>query len=508
MDWTLILVLQVLFQPCLSEFFTVVAERNTYNAEFGGEVVMGCRFQPVQNPQTNPDSGLTVTWHWVSNALTREVFRLDNGVENLASQDPEYRGRARLLTEELSGGWAKLQLSKLRIGDSGRYQCQVQRGAADYKSITLVVKAPYRSITPDILTPAEENWKLLRCRSEGFPLSSVQWHDGNSQKLHSNTTSIQTSEKLFQVASQIRVSARDRNNYTCVFTNDGYSETFNIPEDVSTPPARNDALTIALCTSAALLALIVAVLSYRRRKGARCYTAACTENLLENNQANPTAAAACLDKGEEEEAVIINEAVGRGETLGELLRAHYSGFSFNAEARREWGRFCVEELPQKLQNSKGKPVSLQALIPEAGEALLLEGPPESGKTTAAQILVSSWVEGPTHTFSKLLDPSGLQLLFYVDCTKVKGDLYREVRTQLSLWGTFPTEDELGAALCRGGDALLVLDGYREGTQEFDESLRRFLRDRGDCRVLVTACTGHCPHLRETVGTAGLLKLQI
>lgn len=93
-----------------SDVLTVVAERNAYDAEFGGDVVMGCRFQPVPKPESNPNPGLTVAWHWVSGGLTRVVYRMDSGVENLASQDPEYQGRARLLTEELSGGWSKLQV--------------------------------------------------------------------------------------------------------------------------------------------------------------------------------------------------------------------------------------------------------------------------------------------------------------------------------------------------------------------------------------------------------------
>lgn len=85
--------------------FTVEAERAVYNSEFGGDVVMGCRFQPKPS---NPDAELKVTWHWIAGSSIREVHQWDNRVGNSASE--EYLGRVKLLTEELEEGWAKLQV--------------------------------------------------------------------------------------------------------------------------------------------------------------------------------------------------------------------------------------------------------------------------------------------------------------------------------------------------------------------------------------------------------------
>lgn len=74
---------------------------------------MGCRFQPkLANPQNN----LLVSWHWIAATQdagqpSREVFRIENGMEQLTSQYQDYRGRVTLLTEELKEGWAKLKVS-------------------------------------------------------------------------------------------------------------------------------------------------------------------------------------------------------------------------------------------------------------------------------------------------------------------------------------------------------------------------------------------------------------
>lgn len=152
-------------------------------------------------------------------------------------------------------------------------------------------------------------------------------------------------------------------------------------------------------------------------------------------------------------------------------------------------------------------MNLQALLPEAGQTVFLEGPPGSGKTSVARILVSSWTEGPSHALSNILDLSAVRLLLHVDCRTVKGDLFQEISAQLSLLGGI-TEDELRTELTGSSDVLLLLDGYREGSWPFDKSLKSFLSERRGCRVLVTACPGHCYSLKDTVGTGGALELQI
>ncbi|KAM9338166.1 uncharacterized protein ABDE67_017725 [Symphorus nematophorus] len=503
MDWALLLVLQVMFQPSLSVLFTVEAEQTMYESEFGGDVVMGCRFQPKLS---NPDDHLTVTWHWISSTLLREVYRIDNGVEHLESQHPDYQGRVRLLTEELEEGWAKLQVSRLRINDSGSYQCVVQTvEGADYKVITLSIKAPYKAVTKHIQKVAEGDEVLLTCQSEGYPYSSVMWIDGHLQRINSSTTAVPTPDQLFNVTSEIRVPSSDKNNYTCRFTNDGYSATFHIQDEIPIPPVKNDDLIIALSVGLIMLAIIVAVLTYQRRKGS---SAPSTRNPLVGGRGRSVSAADCLqvNNENEEEITVFNEGYTE-ENLGVLVRDRYSNFFFSADARRHLDAFDVEELHQRLRNSKSQPVNLQALVPEAGETLFLEGPTGSGKTTIAHILVSSWTQGSPHGLSDVLNLSNLRLLLFVDCSKVKGDLFQEITTQLSLTKKISTEDELRTVLTRSSEILLLLDGYREGNQFFDESLKRFLSERGGCRVLVTACPGHCPTLKDTVGTGGVLELQ-
>ncbi|KAK5851920.1 hypothetical protein PBY51_023433 [Eleginops maclovinus] len=499
MDWAVILVLHVMFQPSLSVLFTVEAERTMYESKFGEDVVMGCRFQPKLS---NHQAALQVMWQWFTSTLIREVYHLDDWKQNVATQDPDYLGRVVLLTEELHKGWAKLKISRLRINDSGTYQCLVQTGeGADYKTTTLSVVAPYKSVTKHIEKAAGGDDMLLTCLSEGYPESPVMWQNGQHQTLSSNTTSVTTPEQLVQVTSRIRVRSSAKDSYKCIFTKDGSSATFQIPDEIPVPQKRNDALIVVLSIGVIIVALIIAMLFYRRQKGFRFH---CTRNLSVDGQGKSDSVAACIakNKDNEEEITIFNEGCME-ENLGAFLKNHYSNFSLSTEMTHHCEAFAVEELPHRLQNNEGKSVSLQALLPKAGEVVFLEGSPGSGKTTVAHILVSSWTEGPTHALSKRVNLSTVRFLFTIDCNRVKGDFFQEIKMQLSLLEK--TEDELRTLLT--SEALLVLDGYREGNHFFDESLRKFVMEREGCRVLVMSCPRHCPILNDTVVTGRTLQIQ-
>lgn len=275
--------LQVIFQPALSEvLFTVEAEKTAYKSEFGGNVVMGCKFDNKPSGRLN---NLSVAWSWIESGSKLDVIRIENGVERLGS--PEYRGRVKLLTDELNGGWAKLEISRLTIKDCGTYRCLVhtERGA-DYKTLSLSVTAPYKTVFKHIERVAGADQVLLTCRSEGWPESRVAWRDAHMQTYTGNTTVVSKPGQLIQISSRIQVGSSEENNYTCSFTNDGTSTTFHIPDEISSPSVKHHPLIITLCVVVTMLLVTAGAFAYRQ-KGFRNVS---TRNLLAGKPLCPTAA--------------------------------------------------------------------------------------------------------------------------------------------------------------------------------------------------------------------------
>lgn len=318
-----------MFQPSLTVLFTVKAGQTTYESEFGGNVVLGCSFQPKLS---TPLTDLKVTWHRTDSGKPRSVYWMDNGKELLESQDPEYRDRVRLLTDELQNGWAKLQISKLRVSDSGTYQCLVQTSeGADYKAVVLTVQAPYRVILKNIQKAAEGDELLLTCQSEGYPESSVTWEDENMQRFNASTTTELTDEQLIKVTSQIRVRSSDKRNYTCSFANRNVFATFHIPDEIAVPDVNSNALITVLCIVVILVAAAIAVLLYRRQKGHRSNS---TRNLLFNRGGKPSLPEFCLqiNKDSEEETAVFNEG-SLEENLKVYLKDRYLELPFTEMPR-------------------------------------------------------------------------------------------------------------------------------------------------------------------------------
>ncbi|XP_072310020.1 programmed cell death 1 ligand 1-like [Eucyclogobius newberryi] len=468
MAWITWLMLRVFFLTFASGLFTVQVDKSEYKSEFRGDVVMGCGFQ---TPSPTALSGIKVIWHWITpGGEVREVYRMDNAVERLTTQHPDYRGRVRLLTDEIQRGWAKLQVSNLKISDSGKYQCYVQTVAgADYGTLTLSVFAPFRSIDKSIEKVSEQEQVRLTCQSEGYPQPHVTWYNGQQAVVKPTTTIQTTADQLFKVTSQINVTSLEMNNYTCHFSD--YSATIQIPDDIPVPTKRNTVLIVLLCLALSLVGIVLVFVGCKLMQKA--------------NQ---------KDSINDEENTKINQSNING--LKSLLEDHYSKLIQNLpRAHRD-----TQGPHFTLYDIQGKRLNLPDLVPANGEALLLEGPTESGKTTLVHTLVSLWMEPAPD----LPDLSRLQLVVCIDGSNTNSNLWDEITTQLSLKDV-AAENDLRNVLT--SETLLIVDGYKEGNALFDSSLQRFLFDRKGHRVLLTTSQEHTK-VKEMVGTGATVTLQI
>lgn len=97
---------------------------------------MECTF-PVNGKLKFRD--LSVSWE-KKDELEKQVYVLLKGEEDFRNQHSDFKGRIKLLKENLKLGQSLLQITDVKLRDAGFYQCVIGYGGADYKTINLKVK--------------------------------------------------------------------------------------------------------------------------------------------------------------------------------------------------------------------------------------------------------------------------------------------------------------------------------------------------------------------------------
>ncbi|CAI5796564.1 programmed cell death 1 ligand 1-like [Podarcis lilfordi] len=262
----------------IAALFTVKVLQPRYTAEYGSDVIMGCRF-PVHSPLNL--MGLSVSWQRKLSLGDKEVYKLNNGQEDLTHQDSDYHGRASLSREELGKGLSLLSITNIKLTDAGDYICVVKYEGADYKYITLEVEAPYKRI--NLQERRDEEDLILACHSEGYPLAEVSWHyerDLNAS-IHANTTFEMTRDGLFNITSILRVRPSTPGNYSCAFWNQELNQETSAHKSVvlqdKTPPAHNRGKSpllfiLPICLLALFLLIAIAIKVQRSKSSTKLST--------------------------------------------------------------------------------------------------------------------------------------------------------------------------------------------------------------------------------------------
>ncbi|KAM9167723.1 programmed cell death 1 ligand 1 isoform 1-T1 [Mergus octosetaceus] len=200
----------------LNALFTVEAPQSLYIVELGNNVTMECTF-PVNGKLKFRD--LSVSWE-KKDELGKDVYVLFKGEEDFKSQHSDFRGRIKLLKENLKLGQSLLQIMDVKLRDAGLYRCLIDYGGADYKTINLKVQAPYRNITQGVVITGDKEWKLT-CQSEGYPKAEVIWQNGEYEDLTDKAdTSYETgNDQLYRVTSTLTIKNRTHENFRCIFWN-------------------------------------------------------------------------------------------------------------------------------------------------------------------------------------------------------------------------------------------------------------------------------------------------
>lgn len=110
-------------------------------------MTMECTF-PVNGKLKFRD--LSVSWE--KKDELKQVYELVKGEENFKNQHSDFKGRIKLLKENLNLGQSLLQITDVKLRDAGVYRCVVAYGGADYKTIHLKVKGECATTRGSILS--------------------------------------------------------------------------------------------------------------------------------------------------------------------------------------------------------------------------------------------------------------------------------------------------------------------------------------------------------------------
>ncbi|XDV12415.1 hypothetical protein PO909_001105 [Leuciscus waleckii] len=189
-----------------SEQYTVVGPADPVFAVAGEEVILPCSVKPSISVVD-----MRVEWFRLDLKDSPLVHLYDDHEDRNTDQIQSYRGRTKLIHEELQRGNASLKLSTVRVSDEGRYKCFIQsKSWSDDATIDVRVEAVGR---PPVITVDgfdRSGGLHLLCESEGWnPEPDLEWLDSEGVSLSSETTETHRNTEGFSLKHTITVYHSD-----------------------------------------------------------------------------------------------------------------------------------------------------------------------------------------------------------------------------------------------------------------------------------------------------------
>ncbi|XP_069043971.1 butyrophilin subfamily 2 member A2-like isoform X3 [Lepisosteus oculatus] len=249
---TLLLLLQS--SASVSEVFQVVGPAAPVVVSPGEDAVLPCYLSPSTNAED-------LEIRWIRRA---SVCWYQNRRYNSDRQDPAYKGRVELFSNELSRGNVSLTLRNITRSDHGKYRCMV---LFDQSYEDTVIDLFVRAVSVSLHSPGGDQAQLL-CRSEGwFPQPAVIWTDRDGNEVTSQPPTVDTdSQGLLSVSSYIPVK-QESNIFSCLVRStqpkaDWESQLY-IPRDYFPAPS-GWMVALFLTAAVTVAASVLLVIQWRR----------------------------------------------------------------------------------------------------------------------------------------------------------------------------------------------------------------------------------------------------
>ncbi|XP_077086699.1 butyrophilin subfamily 1 member A1-like, partial [Siphateles boraxobius] len=185
-----------------SEQFEVVGPADPVFAAAGEDVILPCFIKPNISVVD-----MRVEWFRLDLRDSPLVHVYDDHEDRNTDQIQSYRGRTKLIHQELQRGNTSLKLSTVRVSDEGRYKCFIQsKSWSDDATVDVRVEAVGR---PPVITVDgfdRSGGLHLQCESEGwYPEPDLEWLDSEGVSLSSETTETHRNTDRFSVKQAVIV---------------------------------------------------------------------------------------------------------------------------------------------------------------------------------------------------------------------------------------------------------------------------------------------------------------
>ncbi|XP_026117381.1 butyrophilin subfamily 1 member A1-like [Carassius auratus] len=189
----------------VSEQYEVIGSADPVFAVAGEDVILPCSVKPSISVVN-----MRVEWYRL-NLKNSQVHLYDDNVDKNKDQSQSYRGRTKLIYQELQRGDASLKLSSVRVSDEGLYKCFIQsKSWYDDAIVDVRVEAVGR---PPLITIGgfdHSGGLHLQCESEGwYPEPDLEWLDSEGVSLSSETKETHRNKDRFSVKHTIIVHHSD-----------------------------------------------------------------------------------------------------------------------------------------------------------------------------------------------------------------------------------------------------------------------------------------------------------
>ncbi|KAM9665263.1 butyrophilin subfamily 1 member A1-like [Trichechus inunguis] len=212
-----------------SDTFVVIGPSEPIVAMLGAETVLPCHVSPAMSVEN-------MELRWFRSQFSEAVYVYQDGMEQVAEQLVDFKGRAELVKDYITEGRVGVRIHSLRVSDNGIYKCFFKKGG-DFEEAILELKVIGLGSGPRILMVGPEDEGIrVTCTGKGwFPQPEVLWKDERGEKISSvSEDETQDDDGLFQIEAALIVRDSSKRKVSCSMKNPFFGEeqveTISIPE--------------------------------------------------------------------------------------------------------------------------------------------------------------------------------------------------------------------------------------------------------------------------------------